>query len=280
MNALFCVFSGTGNTLLVSERLREELTLLGHTVTLFRVKKGETLPELKEFDVLFVSYPVHAFNAPTAILSFLKKLPNGGGKSVYLIRSQGEPSKLNDASGITPRRILVKRGYVLRGEYSYVMPYNIMFRHSDGMAARMRRALDFRVKRDAAEISEGGGERRRVNLIRRMVSFTLRIEHAAMPVLGRTFRVSKKKCVGCGLCAEACPRGNIRMVDGKPKFGGHCVGCMGCAFRCPKDAIRISLLNAWRVNGAYTYDAEPARDDEVCRYCRKMYVRYFHDSEA
>ena len=64
-----------------------------------------------------------------------------------------------------------------------------------------------------------------------------------------------------------------------PKFGGNCVSCMSCAFRCPKDAIRISLLDGWRVNGEYSFEGDPASDAEICRYCHKSYVRYFHSIE-
>ena len=54
---------------------------------------------------------------------------------------------------------------------------------------------------------------------------------------------------------------------------------MACAFSCPEDAVKISVLNAWRVNGQYSFDGAPAEDAEVGRYCRKMYLRYFHESE-
>ena len=30
--------------------------------------------------------------------------------------------------------------------------------------------------------------------------------------------------------------------------------CMRCSFLCPKDAIRIGLLESWRINGKYELD--------------------------
>ncbi len=279
MRLLFCVFSGTGNTRYACERLAAKLQALGHETDTVAIRSDVPMPEIEGYDLLIVGYPVHAFNAPTSVLSFLKKLPEGKGMGAYLVRSSGEPSKLNDASGVTPARILKRKGYEVRGEFVYVMPYNIIFRHSDGMAARMAHALELRTDRDAVTLSEGKGERRKVNAVRRATAFVLRIEHPAMPLIGKTFHVNKKLCVGCGKCAKVCPCGNITMKDGHPKFGMHCVGCMGCSFSCPQDALRISVLNLWRVNGAYSYDAPPASDDEVCRYLHGMYVRYFHESE-
>ena len=50
------------------------------------------------------------------------------------------------------------------------------------------------------------------------------------------------KCVGCGICAEVCPAGNITMAAGKPAFGSECVHCFGCAHWCPQNAISLGRL--------------------------------------
>lgn len=278
MRILLSIFSGTGNTLRVGKRIAEQLIGSGNETDIYLIRESSPMPNVSEYDMLIVGYPVHAFNAPTAALGFLKKLPNGCGKKAYLFRTSGEPLTLNDASGIAPRRILSRHGYNVLGEFSYVMPYNIIFKHSEKMAARMWQAAINKISRDVAEIVAGKGSIRRVNAFKRVVSFTLRIEHAAMPIIGRTFKADKAKCTGCGACSSLCPKANITM-DGVPKFGKRCVGCMACAFGCPSDAIKISLLNGWRVNGKYSFDGLPATDDEVCKYCRKAYIRYFHDSE-
>ncbi len=280
MNAICYVFSGTGNTRRVCERLMEEWRALGHEGTLNMMRADVEAEDPTPYDVVIVAYPVHAFNAPKPVYTFLKKLPVAEGKPCYLVRTSGEPLKLNNAAGVVPARILKKRGYDVRGEYPFVMPYDIIFRHSDKVAARMWRAAEGRLPSAAREMAEGGGRRFKIGALRRMASFMLRIEHPAMPVLGRTFRIKKSQCIGCGKCAKVCPRGNIRMENGFPKFGGSCVGCMGCAFSCPKDAVRTSLLNAWRVNGAYTFEGESAQDSEIGRYCRRSYLRYFHEMEG
>lgn len=282
MKLIAYVFSGTGNTRRVCEALLEEAKCHGVESEIYAVRKGETPPAPEGFDGVILGYPVHAFNAPAALLKFIKKMPKrkkGERLPVWLVRSSGEPLRLNDASGILPARRLKRRGYAVKGEFSYIMPYNIIFRHSDKMAARMWRANCNLIERDAQTLASGEGSRPRVGLLRRFVSFVLRIEHIAMPVLGKCFRANKKKCIGCGKCANVCPQGNIIMKDGKPKFGGSCVGCMGCAFSCPTDAIRTSLLNGWRVNGAYSFGGDPASDAEVCDYCKKAYLRFFHEAE-
>ena len=280
MRAVFYVFSGTGNTRRVSEKLAKEWCALGHEAVLADIRVNGEYPDPADFDVVVVGYPVHGFNAPTSVLKFLKSLPKRKGerRPAYLVRSSGEPLRLNDASGITPRRILKKRGFEILGEFHFVMPYNIIFRHSDGMAARMWQDAELLAGEYARTMS--GLERKKtgVNVFKRMAAFCVRIEHTAMPFIGHHFKATKS-CAGCGACAKLCPQGNITMKDGKPKFARACVGCMACAFGCPKDAIKTGVLNSWRVNGAYTFEGAPATDREVCRYCRKSYLRYFHNAE-
>lgn len=277
----FYAFTGTGNTRRVCKTIAAELEELGVTTELNLVRT-QKLPTPEGYDGLVIAFPVHAFNAPTAMLDFLKMLPicpEDDKKSVWIVRVSGEPLSLNHAAGILPKRILTRRGYIVKGECSYVMPYNIIFRHSDEMAARMQRAAKLLAYKDARSIVAGEGRLYRNGPFRRLVSFILRIEHTAMPILGKHFK-ARETCTGCGACAKVCPRGNIRIENGKPVFSKSCVGCMACAFTCPQDALKISLLNGWRVNGVYAFDGEPASDAQVCSYCNKAYLRYFHEAEA
>ena len=55
------------------------------------------------------------------------------------------------------------------------------------------------------------------------------------------FRVSDA-CIGCGQCVELCPRGNIRLEDGKAVIGTDCAQCLGCLQFCPKSAISLGSI--------------------------------------
>lgn len=271
------VFSGTGNTLRICKHLAKELESLGHKTELSSINQKTLISN--NYDCFVIGYPVHAFNAPAPVLKFLKDFPQPAIEMpVYLVRTSGEPLKLNDASGVAPKNILNKRGYKIMGEFSYVMPYNIIFRHSNGMAARMWKAALLQIPHDATVISVTEKHLINVNIFSRLVSFALRIEHPAMPIVGRNFRATNE-CVSCGICKNQCPQGNITIINGRPVFGNSCVACMGCAFYCPKNAIKTSILNGWRVNGAYQFDGKPATDSEICKYCHNSYLRYFQNAE-
>lgn len=53
-------------------------------------------------------------------------------------------------------------------------------------------------------------------------------------------------CIGCGTCAGLCPKGNIKMVDGRPQFGTDCLQCLSCLQYCPQEAISIGSITKRR----------------------------------
>ena len=53
-------------------------------------------------------------------------------------------------------------------------------------------------------------------------------------------------CIGCGTCSKVCPKGNIRLVDGKPQFGTDCLQCLACLQYCPQEAIFIGSVTQKR----------------------------------
>jgi len=58
----------------------------------------------------------------------------------------------------------------------------------------------------------------------------------------KIIQIDQDKCVGCGLCANACQQGAIQMVDGKAKLvrDDYCDGLGNCLPVCPVGAISFS----------------------------------------
>lgn len=51
--------------------------------------------------------------------------------------------------------------------------------------------------------------------------------------------ISKKRCVGCGICTKECAQNAITLTDDKASIDhAKCVGCGRCIGVCPMDAIR------------------------------------------
>lgn len=58
-------------------------------------------------------------------------------------------------------------------------------------------------------------------------------------MIRKIIQIDEDKCIGCGLCAEACHEGAIGMVDGKAKLlrDDYCDGLGDCLPACPTNAI-------------------------------------------
>lgn len=278
MKAAFYSFSATGNTKRICGLFAGELKKSGYETEYFAIRQGADYAPPSGFDLVFVAYPVHGFSAPRIMIDFAKGLPDGKGQGYYIIKTSGEPLRANDASSSGLRRKMSAKGYEFKGEFHYVMPYNMLFRHSDKMVALMWRAALNTVPRDAA-LAAAGGERfpevpAHARAIRGMLSF----EHGGMRILGKFFRVDRDKCISCGKCVKLCPLGNITMSsDGKIRFGNKCMGCTACSFHCPQDAIKIGAMNRFKVNGPYSFsdDTDGITAEDVCDYCHDAYIRYF-----
>ena len=81
-------------------------------------------------------------------------------------------------------------------------------------------------------------------------------EYGAVTVENFCAKVDYDKCVGCGACADACPKSIIKLIPESqkvmPACSNHdkgakvmkmcdfgCIGCMKCQRECPADAITV-----------------------------------------
>lgn len=280
MRTLICYFSGTGNTKKVVDRYVEEFKNNGCNVNIQAVE-NECNEDFSSYDSIGIAYPIHAFNAPSIIVNFCKKMPKQANKKpLYIIKTSGEPLKINNISSAKIVRILRKKNYILNNEYHYVMPYNMIFRHSNAMAYKMWNTASNLITIDCKEILE----LKKVVLphfpFPSFISKVMRVEHWGGRLNGRRYKVDSK-CVKCGKCVRNCPTHNITIdKDGNFHFGNKCLMCMRCSFCCPVDAFHIGWFNNWKVNGSYNFnDKENTEQKSHKNYCKRSYKKYFDRSE-
>lgn len=271
-------FSATKNTERVLKKFKEEFLTLGHEVDMYRIEDKCDI-DFNAYDLLIVGYPIHGLNAPRNMLIWAKSLPIlDKNLPCYIIKSSGEGLKVNDASSIKLIKKLKKKNITFYKEFHYLMPYNMIFRHSDFMAYNMDQAANNKVKVDIKDILDLNIKPITRNIFIRFIRFVVSIEHPGARIIGKfMMRVKKKKCIKCGLCIKSCPMNNISTnKKGDIKIHSNCLFCSRCAFYCPKNAISYGFMfNSWKVNGAYSFAPSDNKKSKHPNWCKKSYKKYF-----
>lgn len=277
MRIALVYFSGTGNTRKCLEFLSDVLVDKGNETILFDLEKKRDF-DLSSFDILVLGYPIHAFNAPRILLDFAFSLTGFPKENpIYVVKTSGEGLPLNDYSSSYLQTILSRKGYCLYGEFHYLMPYNLVFRHTEDMAYKMWETAKKLIPLDAERIQNRERNNYHANMPTRMALALLRIEQKGSGLLGRTFHVDSH-CIRCGQCVRSCPVHNITMDEKGIHFGSVCLLCSRCAFNCPKDAIHLGPLNFMKVNGPYRFE-KTGDGEKNGKILSKSYEHYFREAE-
>lgn len=278
-------FTGSGNTELIAKTYKEALNNLNHEVELFRIESLLDKPtDFSTYDKVGIFYPVYGFNAPSIVAKFIK-LQKKQNRIInyFIVMCSGEPLRVNHASIYRVNSILKRRNFLLENTYHYVMGYNMIFRHTETKAYKMYKTMKDIVPIDVKEyFDEGKKVREKQIWFGRPFAFIVRIENPFYShINGKLFKVDDTKCIHCNMCINNCPSKNISFKDGKFKFSNKCVMCTRCSFNCPKNAIKIGILNNWKVNGKYAYKPTDIKEvDKHAKYCKKAYEKYFLEKET
>lgn len=75
-----------------------------------------------------------------------------------------------------------------------------------------------------------------------------------------TPRISKSRCIGCGMCVKNCANDGVHVIDGKAVIDEeHCLGCGFCIAYCPKEAI----MTKWD-------EAKPVMNKKIAEYTKAV----------
>jgi len=232
-------FSGTGNTLLVAEKLAEVFRRNGKTVRFFRIEKSD--PAGIDTDhTLGLAFPVAAQSTYPLVWDFIEKLPPGVGTGVFMVDT------LHSFSGgiVGPlRKIMAGKGYRPLGAREIPMPNNFLpgkinpAKNRAKVESGLENAVLF-----AEALLAGRARWGRVPLFSDLMNLLSR----SRPVVnylrrrGTKFTVEERSCTRCGTCVKLCPAANIAMEAGEyPVFSERCQQCMRCISLCPTGAIVV-----------------------------------------
>lgn len=255
MKALIIYFTGTKNTELLANLIKDRFTKeLNFDVDLFSIDITSETISVKNYDLLIFSYPIYAFNMPSIFEDYVTKLDIKENQKCIIAKQSGEPISLNDSSSATLIDYIKKRKAILLNEYHFLFPYNIHFKYPDNFVKELmfynEKLLDILIY----EYKNNIQKEVKISLIYKANSFLFRIQRFGAFLNSYFYKVDYDKCIHCNRCMNDCPTKNITLKDNKFMFNNKCIMCMRCSFFCPKDAIKIGLLEGWKVNGAYNFE--------------------------
>ena len=110
-----------------------------------------------------------------------------------------------------------------------------------------------------------------------------------MKITRKIIEIDEDLCNGCGLCAEACSEGAIRIIDGKARLVAekHCDGLGACIGECPQGAVRIIEREADAFDAAAVEEylkgletAPEAKEATMACGCPSTHVQEFESASA
>jgi ferredoxin len=248
-SALICYLSGTGNTWRIARAYQRALEAHEVSAELWPVEVGAPADEaLAKHDLLGIGYPIHAWNAPRAMLGFLDGLPMGQGREAFCFLTAGR-----SAGGAFDwlRARLTRQGYHLAHEALYLTGAYYLDRETRAAAPPALEQRFLWAEREAAEAVAGllagqpmqhyGSDAERLLLS----SAAWGAYRFGCRRLGR-WLYATDACTDCGACARLCPTNNIVVEDSasaegtRVHFGTSCTACLRCLSLCPEQAIQLT----------------------------------------
>ncbi len=230
MRCVKVVFSPTGGTQRVADAIAGEWGEHIDSVDLTDVGNDYSKVRLQEGDIVLVAVPSYGGRVPALATERLRQI-RGNHARCILVCVYG--NRAYEDTLVEMQDTAEECGFRVVAAIAAIAEHSIMHQYAAGRpdAQDVRELQDF-----AKKIMEKLGNND--------------IEFQALKVPGnRPYKKSggiglvpkaDKKCVSCGLCAQACPtqaisRDNIKEADPK-----KCISCMRCVVRCPESARKVN----------------------------------------
>jgi len=255
--------SGTGNTLRVAHWLAEQARRRGLIAAIRDVETARStpMPKPERGELLGVLMPTHAFTAPWPVIRFVLRAPLGRGAAAFVLATRGalkfgrvQVPGLEGTGLYLIALLLALKGWRVRGVMAVDMPSNWTACHS-GLApwkvtdiiGRARPKVDsFFGVLLSGRLRFGLGSFIGLALGVLLVPVSLGYLILGRFYLARLF-FANERCTGCGICAEHCPFGVLKMRGKPPRpyWTWACESCMRCMSFCPERAIEAG--HSWAV---------------------------------
>ncbi len=247
---VFYYFSGTGNSANVVRWMAEIANGNGIETELINIAHFDRkhIPSPDRDALIIFCSPVHGFNYPPVMQSFVRRFPKGNNPILLLNTRAGmligkwiTPG----LSGVTfyfSAFILSLKGYKIRAMFPVDLPSNWISVHpglNDKTIKYLHKTNKKRITDFTTKVLDGKRDFRSIREIVQdlLISpVSLLYFFAGRFVFAKTYYASAV-CNNCGLCVNQCPVHAIKLVDNRPFWTFKCESCMHCMSFCPRKAV-------------------------------------------
>ena len=232
-NVIFC-YSGTGNCLDMAQNIGR---YLGDT-DIIMMRSAPVRTDVRDTKRVRFIFPCHGGGAPADVLDYARTVQVAPGSYTFAISQ----SASYPGTGLAQLNKIVPLDYWRAVTHQctciWLFPHTLMVPplNAEKAQARSERLAQL----IGAELR--GGTKTEKQPPENPLNAA---ENKAWPMIVKKkatgFRVSEK-CVACGQCVRLCPRGNIRIENGRASIGTNCIQCLGCLQYCPKSAISLGSV--------------------------------------
>lgn len=225
-----CYFTGTGNSLYVSQRIGGELLSVPQLMK-------EDHPKIQD-DAVGIVCPVYGGDMPRMVRAFLSTVEIQA-DYIFFVYTYGmsQGTGKGNALNVT-KKAGIKLDYInaVRMVDNYLPGFEMQKQMDTAAQKDIEGQID-RVCRDIEMRIEN------VSKIHRFQKWAAAAVHATISKALVDRNAAKKyivddNCILCGICAKVCPAGNIKITD-KVTFLNRCEVCYACVHNCPQNAIHL-----------------------------------------
>jgi len=243
MKALIIVFSQTGNTRNVADRIYEGIRDSGAGCDMVSLPEAK---DLDRYDLVGIGCPVFYYKEPFHVRTFLQELPAQQDKPWFVFCTHGS------VMGITlesmARELANKGARVIGSHHTYAdawVPFyphpTLTTGHPDQQELEEARAFGREIASIGEAVRQGD-----LSGIRPIPEVTVAWAREEADLLSRDFlgqvmprlEIDPEACTQCQECQELCPAGGIDVLDSPPKIQDPCIYCWHCVNVCPECAVK------------------------------------------